>query len=354
MYCKKCKKNANLFDKYCKVCGSKLELKIVDSIKIKKIARIVIISLMLLFLIFVGFQTAKYFISPEYTAQKYFKAVINNDIDKIYGYLDTQDSEFVSKTILTEKMDFFETINDYKIVSTKQYNDYILVKISYITNDGSNEIYVKLVKTNNILKPYKVISGKIANNITFKVPHDAKIIIDEKELTDYSTKDNIDIYNIDTMIKGTYNVKITINDIILEEEITVENNSIYTISSVDLNANLEENLISKTKENLNYIYNNIIAGKTFDDIKEHFVVATNKLKSSYNSIKRTINSNITNIEIIDLEIKKATYSNNGKLLITYLADQNVTTSEKTVLYTRYIQVEYDYINNTYEVYNISR
>lgn len=354
MYCLKCKKNGSIFDKYCKDCGGKLEHKKMDKKFKRKICVSSIVVVILTLICFLGYNLFNYFISPDYTALNYFKAIINNDIDKIYSYLDAEDSTFVSKKILSEKINFFESVNNYKITHMTEYQNYIMVEISYSTNNSAEKAYIELAKTNNYLKPYKVVSGKIANNITFKVPTGSKVIIDDIELTNSKTKDNFDLYHFNHMIKGSYKVKIEINDIALEEEIDVEDNGTYTISNIKLNSELEEKIINKTREELNYIYSSILDNKTFGEIKNRFVSETSELKSSYNSIKRTINSSITNVEFIDFEVKKVTYSSSGKLAITYLVDQNITMNEKTNSYSNYITVEYDYINNAYELYDVSR
>lgn len=356
MICNKCKKKQGFLDRYCSECGTKLEHKKLTKEETKKLKKYSLILIITICLLFFGCRTVQYLRSPEYQALNYFKAIANNDVDKIYTYLNQKEGEFVSASILSEKMEVIGDIKNYQVTCIKQYQNYVIVSIRYTTSSGTNSANIKLTKTNNFFQPYEVVSGKVVENIEFKIPTGATLEIDGIDMLSYKkTEDSYDSYTISSMIKGTYHVKIVINGITVEDDVDVESNGVYTISNVKLEEELSETLALKTKEELNYWYTSILSKKTFDEIKDHYNTSSKSvLKSSYNSFKRTINANITSISVIDLEEKQVTYSSNGKLCVTYLVDQEIQTDEKTYDYSNYIKVEYDYVNETYEIYNISK
>lgn len=356
MICNKCKKKQGLFDRYCPECGTKLEHRELTKEELTKIKKYLLTVLITICLLWFGYRTIQYLRSPQYQALNYFKAVANNDVDKIYTYLDSKESDFVNSSILSEKMEVIGDIKNYQVTCVRQYQNYVIVSIRYATSTETNLVNIKLTKTNNFFQPYEVVSGKIVENVEFKIPKDATLEIDGTDMSSYKkAEDGYDIYTISSMIKGTYHIKVVINDIIVEDDVKVENNGVYTISNVDLTEELSDSLISKTKEELNYWYTSIVSKKTFDEIKDHYNVSSkNTLKSSYNNFKRTMNTNITAISVIDLEEKKVTYSSDGKLCITYLVDQELQISEKTYDYSSYVKVEYDYVDGNYEIYNISK
>lgn len=355
MNCKKCNKKQSLFSKYCEDCGTKLERRKITKEDKKKIRTVVILLIVIVSVLFISCKTFCYLNSPEYKALSYFEAIINNDIEKIYTYLNVDESEFINKEFLSEKIDEINGVKNYHITKVSEYKDYVIVSISYTTNQEIKATNVKLVRKNTLIDPYEVVSGKLVEDVEFKIPSGATITIDGIDLSSYREEENqYDIYKISAMIKGTYQVKVTINDVIIEENIDIEQNNTYTISNVDLPDSLKDTIITKTKEELNYWYSSILSDKNFDELKEHYVVSSkNELRSSYNSFKRNINSDITAIEITDLEVKKSTYSKNGNLYITYLVDQKIQKTD-SYIYTNYISVEYEYINGNYEIYNINR
>lgn len=356
MICKKCNKKQSLFAHYCEDCGTKLERNKMTKDEKKKIRNVTILVLLILTVFLVSYKTICYVKSPEYQAISYFQALINNDIEKIATYLNVTEDEFVNQTILSEKLEVMENVKNYQITAVDEYQDYLIVSIRYTTNRETKMAYVKLVRTNDWFHPYEVISGKIVENIKFKVPKGAVIKVDGVELSNYRKETStFDIYELPNMIKGNYQISISIDDITIEDTVEIsESETTYTISNISLEESLKDTILTKTKEELNLWYSSLLSKKSFDEIKEQYLISSkDDLRSSYNSFKRTMSEDINMIDITDLEIKKVSYSNNGKLCITYLVDKNVQTTENK-LYTSLIQVEYEYINGNYEIYNIIR
>ena len=309
MICNKCKKKQGFFDRYCPECGTKLEHKKLTREETKKLKKYSLILIIIICLLFFGCRTVQYLRSPEYQALNYFKAIANNDVDKIYTYLNQKEGDFVSASILSEKMEVIGDIKDYQVTSIKQYQNDVIVSIRYTTSSGTNSVNIKMIKTNNFFQPYEVISGKIVENIEFKLPTGATLEIDGIDMSSYKkTEDSYDSYTISSMIKGTYHVKIVINDITVEDDVDVENNGVYTISNVKLEEELSVILLKRGNKQVELTEAGNRFYKRCLQILDLTEITKNELKQSYQDVLRigitSSNSGLIQQESIQEFIKK--------------------------------------------------
>lgn len=369
MFCEKCKKTGNPGDIYCTECGSKLKKKKSEFKLSKKTKNIILSIVIVIILLFLAYNTIYYLLSPKMVAKNYFEALINNDIDKIYSYID-YDSDFVSKEILEDKLVSLENVEDYEITNVKIGEKKAIVTIRYELNNEYNTVYVSLDRKKNkylLFDEYNVESGKIVENITFKVPKGSTITIDDKDISKYLAKSNdeyFDYYEIPYMIKGSYEIMTSLNNIDVNDEIEVSSNQTYSINNVKLDDTLESTLKEIALNKLSVIYNSALSDKTFDEIKSNFnLTSYSTLEDTYRSIKRGLNNSyiiVNNIEFKEASIERITYSNEGKLVITLDTDYTINgvvklqeEKEFSSKNNSYIKITFDYLDGNYDVYDIS-
>lgn len=368
MICKKCNKKGKKGEIYCNECGSKLKKEKAEFKLSQKTKNTILIVIVLSLLLFLTYNVIYYLLSPKMVAKNYFEVLINNDIDKIYSYIDYE-SDFVSKEILREKRISIK-VEDYEITDIKIGEKTAIVSLEYESNGEYNKAYISLDRNKNkylIFDEYEIESGLIVQNITFKVPKGSTITIDEKAIDKYiidSKNEYFDYYVIPYMIKGDYEVKTSLNGINVTDEIEVNSNQTYSINNVELDDELETNLKQIALNKLALIYNSALADKTFDEIKSNFKIDSYKeLENTYRNIKRGLNDSyikVNNIEFKEASIKRITYSEEGKLVITLDIDYNVNgviklqeQKEFTSKNNSYIKVIFDYVDEAYDVSNVS-
>lgn len=328
MYCKKCNKYGKFKDAYCSECGEKLTKKEIKFEISKKAKNTIIAILVFLAIIFISFNLLEYFTSPRYKAEKYFNAIVNNDIDKIYSYLEEYDSNFISKKILNEKIDLFENVDYYEIINIEETENEALVEFEYVISGKTQTAYVLLTKTYNKygFNNWKINSAKLIENINIKVPTGSVVTIDEQEITSYLKEDNneyYDIYEIPYMISGEYKIKTVLNDITVEDKINVEDNKTYFVSNIELEKELKNTLENIALEKINYVYSNAIKNISFDEIKSNL---NENMERIYKVLKRSFSANyikINEVLLKDIEITNATYDREGNLQISFETDYNI-------------------------------
>lgn len=367
MFCKKCNKKGKKGEIYCNECGSKLKKERQEFKISTKTKYVILISTIIILLLFLIYNVTCYLLSPKMVAKTYFEDLISNDTTKIYSYINYE-SDFVSKEILEDKREKLK-VEDYEITNIKIEEKSATVRIEYESNGEYNNAYVLLDRNKNkyiIFDKYEIESGLIVQNVTFKVPSGSTITIDDKEIDKYKTNSKneyFDYYIIPYMIKGSYEIKTSLNEINVTDEIEVISNQTYSINNVELDDDLETDLKQIALNKLELIYNSALSDKKFDEIKSNFNINSyNDLEDTYRSIKRGLNDSyikINNIEFKETSIKRITYSDEGKLVITLDTDYNINgvidlqdEKEFTSRNNRYIKVTFDYIDGNYDVSNI--
>lgn len=335
----------------------------------RKVQIIILTAILVLVAFTCVYKIGKYFTSPKYIASKYIDEIIDNDISGIYNYVDDSEDTFVSEDILKNKMTSLDDVEDYSIISVDYSKKYAYVAFEYESKGNAYVSYVQLKKDGNKLLIYdnwKVESAKVSKNVVFKVLTDSEIEIDDEDVSKYLNKNdndnNYDTYEIPAMITGTYKITAKLpNGITMDKNITVDTDKTYILAKVDLETDLKYNLQDKVLDNLNSLYKNAVAGKSYSDIKNDYV---NDLDSLYKSIKRNIsynNATVKKLVFSEIEIKSVCFNDKGNLELEIIADYDMdytyTVDNKTIndSKSKYMNllVELSYENDNFELLDIS-
>jgi hypothetical protein len=325
--------------------------------------------------------------SPKRIAKDYIKAVIGNDNDKLYGYLEIDgDKTFVSKKIFKEIMKDRKTEVDNFSITDVEYGEGKLtakVKFSYTTKKDTSEKtdYVSLTKQKG--KKYLIfddwkLSANLSNSLITKdysvvVPKNAKIEfagveVAEKYLDKDKATDTTDTYVLPQVYMTETTIKITLdNGIEFEKSVTPSTyyNSVNVKFDEDsLSDDEKETLTDNAKKIIGNLYENAIAGKKYDDIKSDYEKASKKLEDNYNTFVSDIESatnklksfSVTSVSIYDLSLNddgdmEVEFKVNYDYEVEYTNYKNETlTSEKSNYGYMTIVVTKD--KNGYELVNI--
>lgn len=278
--------------------------------EIIKHSKLIITILVILIVLVIGGKIIGYLNGPEYIANKYFKAIANNDYNEIYKLIDVEDSKLVSKKVLKEKIKSLD-IDAYEVDSVQISDDNALITYKY---EHNNQVYMasvllrksmrnKLLLFNN----WKVQSSKVVNDVTIKVPVNSVVKVDNTDIKEFlnESTDEYDIYTIDEMISGKYTVSIELeNGLKAEDEIEVSSDSTYAVGNIKLEDSVKTELQNQLNNYLTTMYNNAIVNKNYDEI------GLDKLKDEYLYLKNSLQNNgytLTSISFSDISVSNATY-----------------------------------------------
>lgn len=275
-----------------------------------KNSKLIITILIILIVLILSGKIIKYINSPEYAANKYFKAIANNNYEEIYKLIDVDDSKLVSKKVLKDKISKMN-VDAYKIDSVQVADDNALVTYKYEYKNKINYASVLLRKSmkNKLLlfNNWKIQSSKVVNNITIKVPVKSIVKIDNIDIKEYlkeSTED-YDFYKIDEMISGKYKINIELqNGLKTEDEIEVKSDTTYLVGNIELEESIKEDVKNQLNNSLNILYSNAIENKNYDE------TGLNNLKNEYLYLKDKLNIrgySLIDINFNDIDINSATY-----------------------------------------------
>ena len=358
MKCSKCGTIYKKQDRYCENCGSKIikPKKQNDFLKLLKKNKTKIISITIILVLLVAiFQIICYLRSPEYIASNYLKAIVNNDSTTVLNMIDLETNDFYNKTILEDK-NTFDGATNIKLINKIVNEDEALLTYSYELNGNSYITNVSLSKANTLLSNWTINSGRVSKNITLKVPKDATIKIDDIELKNYldesSSTDNYDVYTIDHMITGEYEVEITLKDAtIVSDKIEVTDNQSYSVGTIELSDENETSLITMAKEFMNQLYSSLINDTTASNLNY-----SSEIKDTYKDLRynyKNFNYTLNGIEYTDLEVVESRYNDDSKLEVTFQTEYNYnisyTANDTTSTYEGtnrgYITIVFDYDDN---------
>lgn len=346
MKCNQCRQTISLNDTYCGECGMKINQEEIRLKQKKKRWKIGISSIGMLLVFLIGCHLLLYFTSPKYVAQTYFDAVMHADYDKIYDYVKEEESLFVSKDILKEKDVQQGNIEEVEISHIYEKQNQTYVEFSYICNGRRTKSYVELQKKTyfSIFTTYKVVSGKLASNVSFVVPQNSQITIDGKEIDAFLQEDKntgYDTYFIKSMMAGDYEVVLTLaNGLQKKEMVSVKDKGTYLLTNLQLEEE-QKKLLEKTNlENLNILYEAALQDKAYSTISSSF---ENNVESFYRQIKREVkNKNITSKKYSDCEIKNTTINKDGNIEITFFVDYTIEYMQKELYKTTNQTLTYQY------------
>ena len=292
---------------------------------IKNSKSIITILVILIVLILCG-KIIGYFNSPEYIANKYFKAIANNDYSKIYDLIDVDDSALVNEKVLEDKISSLG-VDAYKLESIQETEDNALITYKY---EHNNQVYVASVLLRKsmqnkylVFNNWKVQSSKVVNNITIKVPVNSVVKVDNTNIKEFLTEstDEYDIYTIEEMISGKYNVSIELeNGLKAEDEINVASNSTYVVGDIELEDNVKTELQNQLSNYLATLYNNAIGNKNYDE------TGLDKLKDEYVYLRCSLQNKgytLTGISFSDITVSSSTYDTMLEVVFSVNCNYNI-------------------------------
>lgn len=377
MFCENCGKENIKSAKYCEDCGHQLNnVKRYEFSKKNKIfimALLIIISL--LGITYIGLSSS---LSPSSIAKAYFISVMDGDTDRLYKYMNLDNSGFTSKEIFKKvsgikKQDML----NYSLVSEEKSTDGLTstVKINYtlIGEYSAQTATIHLIKNKKnkflIFDNWKINDDTISivKNYSVTAPKNSKVLFEGINL-DKSYLDNkskaYDTYKIPALLKGKYKVNVTLeNGLMLEDIINVND---YGANLTSLNISQKEikkisKLLPKTIETL---YQNAIDNKSYDVIKKDYEYAGGSfinLKNSYETFKNQITSSgLKKFKVNKVVIEKSKLSGsyltvNADVSYEYTSSheflgesREVNKKENDTMY-----FDFDYVNNEYKLVDIS-
>ena len=292
---------------------------------IKNSKSIITILVILIVLILCG-KIIGYFNSPEYIANKYFKAIANNDYSKIYDLIDVDDSALVNEKVLEDKISSLG-VDAYKLESIQETEDNALITYKY---EHNNQVYVASVLLRKsmqnkylVFNNWKVQSSKVVNSISIKVPVNSVVKVDNTNIKEFLTEstDEYDIYTIEEMISGKYNVSIELeNGLKAEDEINVASNSNYVVGDIELEDNVKTELQNQLSNYLATLYNNAIGNKNYDE------TGLDKLKDEYVYLRSSLQNKgytLTGISFSDITVSSSTYDTMLEVVFSVNCNYNV-------------------------------
>lgn len=353
MFCPECGKKNEEGAQFCEFCGAKIadESKVIlpkqPRKPMKKRTKIIIIVVAVLAVVLIG---GGIILSSNYTPSKvatgYFTALMNNDTNKLYNYIDVPENEFTTKKIFTEVNDNEEEdLVNYQVVSEEISTDGLSaqVKISY-TVEGrqtplTKTIYLVKDKNNKMLifDNWKISEGSslVEEDYEITVFKDATLKLEgvevDKKYKDDSSSDRYDTYVIPALFKGEYDAEVTLkNGLTTESKIDVSGYS-SSINTFELSDKNEKALEESIKENVNKIYKSAIEKKAFSDIKGDFEYKDSDLddlEDAYTSLARSVqNNDLTAYDVTDIEVDRLSVTEDGYLYVTVSLDYKYSVKE---------------------------
>lgn len=395
MFCSECGTKNKEGSLFCESCGHKLEQPVViEKIKkepVKKESKVekvknskrkyLILGLIVILIgtyIFLNSIT-----SPKKIAEGYFEAVIDMNTDKIYDYINIEDSEFTTKEkfkeALGDSIDSDLKIVNYNVGKVEFSADKLSasVTISYVEKDTNTteSITIQLVKEKKkkwlFFDNWKVSSGSstTVSNFEFRLPKGSELKIEDTIVSSkYLDKDDdtLDTYVIPTMFATDYTVKIKLPmGIDVEEEVSIGYYSYYTVnlSEDNISDEIKTNLVSISKKALENLYNNAKENKSWDDVKSTFEskdLDTSSLESSYKSLISSLNyysTKLSTISFTDIELNDISISEEGYLTLSIKATYDYTVSYDSGGETKtnssndydYMYLTFDYQDEEYKL-----
>lgn len=360
MFCPECGKKNENGAQFCEHCGAKIaeESKVVlpkaprKPMKKKTIVIISIISALVIILVVGGIVLSNNF-KPSKIATNYFVALMNNDTNKIYDYINIPDSEFTTKKIFTEVVDTKKVdLLNYKVVSEEKSTDGLSaqVKISY-TLEGDKEpltttIYLVKDKKNKLLifDNWKISDGSslIEEDYSITVYKGATVKLEGVEVKEKykekSSSERYDTYVIPAIFKGEYNAEVTLKNGLKTESVLDTTGYDSSLTDFELSDSEEKELTNSIKDYVGKLYKAALEGKSFDDIKKDYEYKDSDLddlEDAYKSFASSIkNSGLTKYSLKDVEISRYSINTDGYLYVTVNTEYDYTVksyfSEETV------------------------
>lgn len=390
MFCSECgskNKDGSLF---CENCGHKFEETVKKENKTKKeptkqqgkksITKYIIISVVVLL---VGaYLLIDNMFSPTKVAEGYFNAVTNLDADKLYGYLDVEESEFTSKKVFkdiinSEKESKKEIVN-YNVDKVEKSTDGMSasITIKYMLKDSkdSSTLKIDLVKSKNkkwlLFDNWKVNTGDyvVVKDYKFNLPTGSKLTIEGKKVDKKylkETEDGIDTYVIPALFATNYNVKVELMGLEIENKVKINSYSAYSLDFTgdNISAAGKEKIQKAIKTSLENLYNGAKDKKTWDEVKSNFEYKNgdvSKVEKTYNDLLSSFSnssSTLNSITFTKIELSNASLNKKGQLYLSVKASYDFSLSYQSGDETKtndsndydYMYLTFDYSDNSFKL-----
>lgn len=315
MFCPKCgKKNAE-GAKFCEFCGAEIksEEKVVlpkkprKKLNKKHIIIIAVAIILVLLFVIVGVILSNSF-KPSKVASEYFLALVDDDSDKVYDFINIPKNEFTTKEVfekVNKEDDSDLDLVNWEVVSEEVSSDGLSaqVEISY-TLEGrqtplSTTIYLVKDSKNKFLifDNWKISEGSslVRENYKIKTFKDSTLKLEgidvDKKYLEENDDDTYDTYVIPALFKGEYNAEITLENGLKASSKIEVNNSNFSFENFELSDKDSADLESAITSNLGKLYEYALDDKSFDDIKadyEYDGADLGDLEDAYNQFLRFI------------------------------------------------------------------
>lgn len=314
---------------FCEKCGEKIvkENEQKEKKTISKGTKIILIAVFIIALI-LGI-TYKFFdgiTNPKYIAKEYVEAVINNDINKLYSYINVDgDTTFITKDIfkkIWEELQQNGNIINYKVgdVTYSDGNLSATVNFTYTTNNSTIEQTGKINLIKGKGKKYLLFdnweisdfnaNNLILDNFTLKVPKNSTVkfegtIIDKKYLNENESTNTIDVYILPKVFKEEITIETELsNGFILIDDITPSDyNNTYKVdfSEESISEKEKDNIVSFSKEKILSLYESAIANKAWEEIKNNYPNSSKDIKDNYEEFIEDLKNNYSTLKTITLK-----------------------------------------------------
>ncbi len=360
MFCSECGAKNEKTNDFCSECGAPLkkeELPPKENTKqpMSKSKKILIgFFIIIIILLGIGYKIGKDITDPKTVAKEYIQAVIDQDGDKLYQYLEIDgDTTFTTKKIFSELIKEEEDIDvvNYKITNVDYGEGKLSAKVSftYMLEDSTEEetSYINLSKQKNkkyfffdnwkisdfssssiLVKDYTIKVNK-GSSITF-----AGVKVSDKYLDSKQSTSKLDVYVLPQVFAYETELKTILpSGMPIEEKIlpsTYDDSYRVGFEKDVLTEAEKEVLIKNAKENFTTIYQNAIAKKSFNDIKtsfEHDGIDLTEFEKEYTELVSDLESNyrkLTEIEFSKIEIEDIELDEDGYLEVQFLLNYNYT------------------------------
>ena len=326
----------------------------------KKTKLIIGIVVAVLALLGGGYYYLGTLVTPEKVAENYFNALVENDADKIYNFMDVEDGPFTTKEMF-KKVVKNTTADDKKVevvnyeVGTPKYSDLTkmttTVTITYVLKDAekSQTMDIQLTKSKDkkwVLFDNWLVSTAAypeATNFEVRAQKGTTVKIegkklDKKYIDEEESTFTTDVYKIPTMFTGKYKIGLSLPvGLDTEDTVSVTSESYYypSITASTLSKKSKEKLEKQVISDLQTIYDGVIGKKTFEDIKSSFEYTDcdlTTLTSSYNDLVGDMSTTnvLTKIKFKSAEIGSIYIEEDGTFSVSVTAK-----SDYTVSYTTY-------------------
>lgn len=388
MYCSNCGTKNKEEAVFCEECGKKIRGQKKKSIERKKLSKKnkIMIEIIIVLIVFLGagYSFLSYLSSPKKVAERYMEALINENVNQLYSYLEIEgDKTFVTKEIYQELLEKNEIVN-YRITDIEYGNNKLITSVTFVyTERNSKEEKSKrisLVKQKKkwllFFDDWKISSteetDKIVEDFKIIVPKNAKVIyagieVKEQYLDKNNSTETTDIYILKQVFRATTKIVVNLeNGYQIEDEITpstYKNSYTANISLSDIGKEEQEKITTLIKNDLTVLYDGAIQDKAFESL-EHINIEdgkTDTIEKKYNKLKEKLKQSyniLTTIEFTNITLSSVKLDEDGNLefrfkanyqySVKYIDSSNVEQIKSLTSYT-YMNLSYCIKNNAYYI-----